>query len=208
MAELRRSERRDAAPGGALVLASASPRRRELLAVLAPDFEVRPADLDESVGPGETPTGYVQRMAVEKAAAIAAARPDAFVLGADTTVVVDQECLGKPRDADDARGMLAALSGRWHEVYSAVALARPGCAPEPALSVTRVAFDRLSTGWIDRYVESGEPMDKAGAYAIQGRAAQWVRRIEGSYSGVMGLPLFETAELLRWAGLETFGSDV
>ncbi len=163
-------------------------------------FSVQPADLDESIAPGESPAEYVERVASEKAAAIAGSNPAMLVLGADTTVVLEGRCLGKPGDADDARCMLGALSGRWHEVYSAVALVEPGAASERALSVTRVRFERLPESWIERYVDSGDPMDKAGAYAIQGEAAGWISAIRGSYSGVVGLPLYETGRLLRRAG--------
>lgn len=188
-----------------LVLASASPRRRELLSVLRPEFTIDAADLDESLRVDEPPARYVGRMAREKAEAVAARSRDAFVLGADTTVVIDGCCLGKPSDDADARRMLASLSGRWHEVYSAVSLvgsASPdGSDRHEALSVTRVRLDRLPPDWIERYVASGEPMDKAGGYAIQGAAAAWISEIRGSYSGVVGLPLYETAGLMRQAGL-------
>lgn len=184
-----------------LVLASASPRRRELLAILTGAFSVEPADLDESLLDGEAPGAYVERIAREKAEAIAARRADRFVLGADTSVVLDGVCLGKPGDSDEARRMLNALSGRRHEVYSAVSLIGPEVRPRSALSVTEVEFDMLPSAWVDRYIDSGEPMDKAGAYAVQGRAAAWVKELQGSYSGVVGLPLYETGKLLREARL-------
>jgi len=183
-----------------LVLASASPRRRELLSTLVPEFRVQPADVDESPLVDESPDDHVMRLARLKARAVIGRFPGARVLGSDTVVVIDGTILGKPGDADDARRMLGRLSGRDHQVMSAVALA--GQEGETvALNVTRVFFESFPKDWIDAYVESGEPMDKAGAYAVQGGAAAWIPRLEGSYSGVMGLPLFETAGLLRQAGV-------
>jgi septum formation protein len=184
-----------------LVLASASPRRRTLLAVLTRDFSIQPAALDESLLSGEAPGDYVARLAREKAEAIAAKRNGQFVLGADTSVVLDGRCLGKPGDPGEARRMLLELSGRRHEVYSAVALVDRDGGLRSALSVTSVRFVALPLRWVDRYVESGEPMDKAGAYAVQGQAAGWIKDLRGSYSGVVGLPLYETGTLLRDAQL-------
>ncbi|QOC22099.1 septum formation inhibitor Maf [Wenzhouxiangella sp. AB-CW3] len=184
-----------------LILASASPRRRELLGVFGIDFEVRPADIDESVLDGETPADYTLRLAVEKARAVAGDCPGGFVLGSDTTVALDGECLGKPVDAAQARDMLLRLSGTRHDVLSAVALVHPDGEVDSRLSTTIVDFAPLPAAWVDAYVDSGEPMDKAGAYGIQGAAGIWVRRLEGSYTGVVGLPQFETGELLRAAGL-------
>ncbi|NKI35746.1 septum formation inhibitor Maf [Wenzhouxiangella sp. XN79A] len=182
-----------------LVLASGSPRRRELLAVLIERFEVRPADIDESVRDGESPSHYVQRMAREKAAALDLA---AWTIGADTSVVLDGSILGKPSDAEDAVRMLRALAGRTHHVHSAVALRAPDGRIDVRESVTAVEFAALDEGWMARYVASGDPLDKAGAYGIQGAPAAWIRTIDGSHSGVVGLPLFETAELLRAAGFD------
>lgn len=182
-----------------LILASGSPRRRELLATLWQDFDVRPADIDESVGDGESPSGYVQRMAREKAAAVLSS---AHVLGADTSVVLDGRILGKPRSAEDAVGMLRSLAGRSHHVHSAVALRSPENDTTVRESITKVEFAMPDDAWIARYVASGDPMDKAGAYGIQGAPAAWISRIGGSYSAVVGLPLFETAELLREAGFD------
>lgn len=182
-----------------LVLASGSPRRRELLAVLRPEFDVVPADIDESVASGESPSDYVRRMAREKAEA---GRHDVFVIGADTSVVLDGRILGKPVDAADAGAMLRALSGRAHHVHSAVALRQRDGRVSMRESITEVEFATPDEAWIERYVASGDPMDKAGAYGIQGAPAAWIRRLAGSYSGVVGLPLFETAELLREAGLD------
>ena len=189
-----------------LILASASPRRRELLDLFGIDFDVRPADIDESLIDGEDAADYTLRLAVEKAQTVAAGFGGHFVLGSDTTVALDGECLGKPVDADEAVAMLNRLSGSVHEVLSAVALVHPGGVVESRLSTTRVELALLPEGWIQDYVVSGEPMDKAGAYGIQGTAGIWVRRLDGSYSGVVGLPLFETGELLRRAGLMAVAS--
>ncbi|RFF28428.1 MULTISPECIES: nucleoside triphosphate pyrophosphatase [unclassified Wenzhouxiangella] len=184
-----------------LILASASPRRRELLSLFEIDFDVQPADIDETVREGEPPENYVRRMSREKAMAIHGQVDDCFVLGSDTAVVLDDECLGKPGDDEQAREMLERLSGREHRVLSAVALAATDGGIDERLSVTRVEFAQLPAAWIDRYVASGEPHDKAGAYGIQGAAGIWVRSLSGSYTGVVGLPLFETGELLREARL-------
>jgi septum formation protein len=184
-----------------LILASASPRRRELLSLFDIDFDVEPADIDESLVEGEAPDAYVLRMAREKALAVHPRFDDCFVLGSDTAVVLDDACLGKPADDDEARAMLARLSGREHDVLSAVALVAPGGGVAERLSVTRVDMAPMSDAWIERYVASGEPHDKAGAYGIQGAAGIWVRSLSGSYASVVGLPLFETGELLRGVGL-------
>lgn len=183
-----------------LILASASPRRVELLRQLGVNFEVRPADVPEQRQPAESPADYGLRVATDKARAVQAGLPaGALILGADTEVLLDGELLGKPRDAAHAAELLGRLSGRPHEVLSAVALLRDASQWQ-ALSRTRVWFRPLTEAEIADYIASGEPMGKAGAYAIQGRAAAWIERIDGSYSGVMGLPLFETAELLSRAG--------
>jgi len=184
-----------------LYLASSSPRRRELLEQIGVHYKIRPVDVSERVNPGEAPEEYVLRLALAKArAGRAALAVPAPVLGADTAVAVDDAILGKPRDRDDALAMLARLSGREHRVLSGVALVE-GEREESRLSVTRVRFRVLAPGEAAAYWASGEPADKAGAYAIQGLAAVFVERIEGSYSGVMGLPLFETAELLERFGV-------
>ena len=182
-----------------LVLASGSPRRRELLAVLVEAFEVRPADIDETLRDGESASEYVQRMAREKAGAPG---PACWTLGADTSVVLDGAILGKPVDADEAVRMLERLAGRTHHVHSAVALRGPDGAVAVRESITEVEFATPDAAWIARYAASGDPLDKAGAYGIQGTPAAWIRAIRGSYSGVVGLPLFETAELLRAAGFD------
>ena len=180
-------------------LASRSPRRQELLRQVGVRFELAAADVDERRKPGQSPSEYALEMALAKARAAAAPRP-LPVLGADTDVVVDGEILGKPRDRADALAMLARLSGRAHEVYSSVAVVQDGRA-ESALSVTRVSFDSITPERAGAYWDSGEPADKAGAYAIQGLGAQFVKEIHGSYSGVMGLPLFETLALLERFGI-------
>lgn len=184
-----------------LVLASQSPRRAELLTQLGVRFSVRPAHIDESPMPGEAPDAYVQRMAREKARGVAAgeSRP---VLGADTTVVLDGESLGKPADRDAGREMLQRLSGREHEVLSAVCLFG-GDENATVCVATRVAFCDLSTELIEAYLSTDEPWDKAGGYAIQGLAGALVRSIAGSYSNVVGLPLAETRELLQRFGVAT-----
>lgn len=184
-----------------LVLASQSPRRRELLVQIGIPLEVRPAHADESILPGETPHRYVLRVAREKARAVAGE----IVLGADTAVVLGAEVLGKPRDGEDAGRMLRALSGTVHEVLTGVCVRRS----EPALELdvvvaTKVRFARLSPGEIDWYIATGEPLDKAGAYAIQGSGGAFVLSVEGSVSNVVGLPLAETADLLRRAGFPLF----
>jgi septum formation protein len=189
-----------------LVLASTSPRRAELLREAGIAFETVAADVDETPRAGETPQAMVRRLAEEKARA-AAARVDApaLVLAADTTVVLEGENLGKPADDSDARRMLRRLSGRTHEVFTGVALLRlPEGALRVELETTRVEFHTLSDADIEAYVASGEPRDKAGAYAIQGGAAGFVARVEGSYSNVVGLPV----ELVRRMLDEGVGSRV
>jgi septum formation protein len=181
-------------------LASASPRRRELLLQIGVPFRVISANIDESVHPGEVASSYVARLAAAKAEAGWQSRSDAPVLAADTTVTLDQEILGKPAGRDDALGMLQRLSGRTHEVLTAVAL-RSGAGLEARISHSLVTFRRIQPDEAAAYWDTGEPRDKAGAYAIQGGAAVFIAELRGSYSGVMGLPLFETAELLQAAGI-------
>lgn len=193
-------------------LASRSPRRRELLAGLGLRFEALDCTVDERRAPGEAPARYVERMAREKALAGAAAlpqprpaanRPPAVVLGADTIVVLDGDVLGKPRDGAETLRQLERLCGREHEVLSAVAAARcpsDGAPPEVRLSSSRVWLRPLTAAERIWYRDTGEPADKAGSYAIQGLAAAFVTRLEGSWSAVVGLPLYETVELLRRAG--------
>lgn len=188
-----------------IYLASRSPRRAEILQQLGVQFSVLPSDIDESLHDNERPEDYVLRLAAEKAAVCATLlstsdMDDLPILAADTTVSIDGLVLGKPADDADARAMLRLMSGRWHEVHTGLALAtRHGI--RTALSTTRVQMALLTEEKITAYIASGEPRDKAGAYGIQGLAATFIRRIEGSYSGVMGLPVFETAELLAAAGI-------
>jgi len=188
-----------------IYLASRSPRRGELLRQIGVEFEVLPSDVDESVLPDEAPEHYVLRLAREKALVCARRLaagdvPIYPVLAADTTVCADGMILGKPENDADAAAMLRRMSDRWHTVHTAVALAA-GDRIETLLSSTQVEVSPLSEADIAAYIASGEPRDKAGAYGIQGLAGAFIRRIEGSYSGVMGLPLFETAQLLKKFGL-------
>lgn len=182
-----------------LYLASQSPRRRELLAQLGLAHEVLHVEVAELRSPSETPVHYVQRVAREKADAgwsLVAGRGDAVVLAADTEVVLGDLVFGKPANVEEAHAMLHRLSGRTHQVLSAVCVIDSSGRRE-ALSRSEVSFATLDQADIDHYVASGEPFGKAGAYAIQGRAAAFVRHLSGSFSGVMGLPLCETAHLLR-----------
>ncbi len=189
-----------------LILASTSPRRAELLRQIGVAFTQRPIEVDESPLPGEVAAETALRLALAKArAAWAEAGPDAAVLGADTLVSIEGETLGKPRDEAEHRAMLRRLSGRRHEVYSAVALAWEDEA-RALLSVSHVHFRPLQEEEIAAYWASGEPADKAGGYAIQGRAAIFISHLQGSFSGVMGLPLYETAELLAEAGIDPWGA--
>ena len=190
-----------------LVLASASPRRRALLAQIGVPHEVLPQDIDESRRDNETPIAYVRRMADEKAAAALAALGDtpATVLASDTAVVVADRVLGKPADEADAVAMLGLLSGRSHEVLTAVTVAEPA-RREQRTSRSRVRFREISLQEAARYWRSGEPAGKAGAYAVQGLGAVFVAGLDGSYSGVIGLPLFETAELLALFGIPCWQS--
>jgi septum formation protein len=188
-----------------LHLASASPRRRELLAQIGVPFARLAVDVPEVPGPGEAPEVYCLRVALAKARAGRACLPADDrrpVLGADTVVAVDERPLGKPQDRADAGRMLALLSGRTHEVYTAVALVGGDGQAVSRLSVSHVTFREVTADEAARYAASGEPDDKAGGYAVQGLGAVFIARLEGSYSGVMGLPLFETAELLREFGID------
>jgi septum formation protein len=177
-----------------LILASASPRRAELLRAAGYEFEIVVADVDERVRDGEPPAEYVRRLAAEKSSAVMAA--DAIILGADTTVVVDGEILGKPRDDDEAAAMLRRLAGRHHEVLTGVSI-RQGAHEVGRVESTAVWFSVLTKEDIAWYVASGEGRDKAGAYAIQGLASRFIPRIDGSYANVVGLPVAAVAELLR-----------
>ncbi|MGH9562920.1 MAG: Maf family protein [Terracidiphilus sp.] len=184
-----------------LILASASPRRRQLLEQVGYRFEVHPAHIPEDPAPGEDPIAYVTRLARQKAEAVyrelatASPKSEKIVLGADTTVTIDDAILAKPEDAADAARMLRLLSGRTHRVITGVALVSAERA-EVAAEVTAVQFLPISEADIAAYIATGEPMDKAGAYGIQGRAARWIPRIEGCYFNVMGLPLALVCSLL------------
>jgi septum formation protein len=185
-----------------ILLASASPRRRELLGQLAIDFDVAATDVDESHLEGESPRDYVLRLSLAKARAGFDQNGGRLpALGSDTIVLLDGEILGKPKSRSAAESMLKRLSGRTHQVYSAVALVVDAATVLDTLNITAVTFAQIPSDWIRQYCQSDEPMDKAGAYAVQGGTGQFISRIEGSYSGVMGLPLYETANLLRSAGL-------
>ena len=183
-----------------IVLGSASPRRRELLALVGIPHEVLPADIDETEQEGEGPAAYVERLAREKASAVARLAPDALVIGADTTVVIDGTILGKPTSDADAARMLRQLSGRSHAVYTAVAVEHAGRV-ESDTEVVSVSFRPLSDEDIAAYIATREPMDKAGAYGIQGFGATIVERIDGDYFAVMGLALVRLVELLGRVGV-------
>ena len=190
-----------------LVLASVSPRRQELLRNAGISFTVQPADVDETPMVGEAPRDLAERLARAKALAVSRLRPQNTVLGADTIVVVDEAILGKPRDAEDAVRMLRLLSGREHLVITGVCVVEPvvrgqgavasETVPRTAFETTLVTMDKLSEDEIRDYVATGEPMDKAGAYAIQGMASRWIPRIEGDYSNVVGLPVALVYRMLR-----------
>ncbi len=186
----------------AIILASASPRRHELLAQLGVRFTSLDADIDESYISGESPADYAERLAREKALTGwrkgGASLP---ALGADTIVVLDGKILLKPESGQDAERMLGELSGRRHEVISAVAIACGHNQVRSLVNRTGVTFAEMPRPWVQHYCSGDEPLDKAGAYAVQGGAARWVSHIDGSFSGVMGLPLYETAQLLEWAGV-------
>ena len=186
--------------GSRVVLASASPRRRDLLKLIGIAHEVRPANIDETMRPREAPRRYAERLAREKASAIATRDPDLITIGADTVVVINRKVLGKPADAADAARMLRMLSGREHTVITAVAVSR-GRKLRSAIEEVRVKFRRLRDDEIEAYIAMGEPMDKAGAYGIQGYGATIVERIEGDYFAVMGLPLVRLVGLMRDVGV-------
>ena len=185
-----------------ILLASGSPRRRELLQQLDVTFTVSAANIDESIKPTETTEEYVMRMAREKAlTGLEQTMGLMPALGSDTIVLLDGKILCKPESRSEAESMLQSLSEQTHHVYSSVALALQPDNVLETLNITAVTFGKMPADWIKKYCQSDEPMDKAGAYAVQGGTGQYIRRIEGSYSGVMGLPLFETAELLRLGGV-------
>lgn len=185
-----------------LILASGSPRRWHLLAQAGYAFTVRAADIDESLRAGEEPEEYVRRLALEKARALAATEPGAIVIGADTTVVLDGAILGKPVDAVEARAMLLRLSGRVHQVHTGIAAVSNGGAQAVShVETTHVTFGVIGPDELERYVATGDSLDKAGAYGIQGYAARWIPRIDGCYFNVMGLPVAATVGLLGRLGM-------
>ena len=179
-----------------IVLASRSPRRAELLTAAGIPFEVLAADIDETPHDGEPPHKYVERLAIEKARAVLDLRPDALVLGADTTVTIDGHILGKPADEQDATRMLQLLRGRAHDVHTGVSLIS-AAGIKSAVDTTRVWFAPMTDADISWYVATGEPVDRAGAYAIQGFASRFIPRIEGSYSNVVGLPVALVSSILN-----------
>lgn len=192
------------------ILASSSPRRSELLKTAGLDFEVAVPDVDEIPKPGELPGDFVARMSMEKALDVCSkTREGRLVAGFDTEVVADGEIFGKPRDERDALRMLSRLSGRTHEVVTGFCVCRaPGEVLRRGVSRTEVAMKFLDTQWMRRYIKTGEPMDKAGAYAVQGAGSCFVERINGSWTGVVGLPLFELVSVLSDLGVvETSGAD-
>ena len=182
-----------------VILASQSPRRRELLAQIGIMHEVRPADVDETVWPGEEPVPHSERLARDKAHTLALLHPDALVIGSDTIVVIDGVIMSKPVSRDDAIAMLERLSGREHTVYTSVAVAHEGRTLS-GVEAVQVQFRTLTRAQIEAYVDTGEPMDKAGAYGIQGYGATLVERISGDYFAVMGLPLGRLVGLIRELG--------
>lgn len=184
-----------------LILASASPRRRELLGLIAEKFDVIPAKGDENADMSLSPVDIVKALAKQKAEEISKNFPDQTVIGADTMVFCEGRALGKPQDADDAKRMLKLLSGRVHSVITAVAIAQKGHSVKIFAEETEVEFYRLSDEEIDRYIESGEPMDKAGAYGIQGKGALLVKGIDGDYYNVMGLPVGRVFREMREIGI-------
>lgn len=183
-----------------VVLASGSPRRQQLLELIGIHHEVRPSNIDETMRPREAPRRHAERLAREKASAAATREPEVVTIAADTIVVINRKVLGKPRDTEDARRMLAMLSGREHTVITAVAVAR-GKKLRSAIEEVKVKFRRLRDDEIDAYIATGEPMDKAGAYGIQGFGATIVECVNGDYFAVMGLPLARVVMLLRDLGV-------
>jgi septum formation protein len=179
-----------------LILASSSPRRRDLLTQAAIRFDVLPANIDETRHPNESPTAYVQRLALEKAQAIHALQPNATILGADTTVVVDQKILNKPANLADAERMIRALSNRTHQVHTGIAIVTP-TTQRTHIETTTVFFAPIPAADLAHYLSTGDGLDKAGAYGIQGYAARWITRIEGDFFNVVGLPIAAVLSLLR-----------
>jgi len=183
-----------------LILASGSPRRAEILAAVGWEFEKEVADVDETEFPGEKPDDYVRRLAKTKAETVAANHENAFVLGADTIVVIDNQIIGKPKDFDDARRMLKMLSGNWHEVLTGIALIKVSernFETKVDMQRTRVKFAEMNDAEIEFLVEKGEPLDKAGAYAVQAQAALFIEEIAGDYWNVVGLPINLVYNLMK-----------
>jgi septum formation protein len=180
-----------------LILASGSPRRAEILSAVGWPFEVVTSGIDETRNPDEDPKAYVQRLALEKAEAVASKRQDGLILAADTTVVVDNHLLAQPEDDHDAQRMLKLLSGKWHEVLTGVALIRVGGESNLGIETTRVRFAELSEHEIEWYVSTGEPSGKAGAYGIQGKAALFVEEVSGDYLNIVGLPIRLVYEMIQ-----------
>ena len=179
-----------------LILASASPRRRDLLTQAGLRFDVLPAHIDETLHPNESPTAYVQRLALEKAQALHALHPKATILGADTTVVLEHEILNKPTDLSDAERILRLLSNRVHQVHTGIAVVTP-TTRRAHVETTSVFFAPIPDADLAHYLSTGDSLDKAGAYGIQGYAARWITRIEGDFFNVMGLPIAATIRLLH-----------
>ncbi|RDH84943.1 MAG: septum formation inhibitor Maf [endosymbiont of Galathealinum brachiosum] len=184
-----------------ITLASSSPRRRELLDQIQVSYNVLPVDIDESYVPGETAEQFVTRLALEKARSGYKTSPLMPALGSDTIVLFDHQILGKPKNRQDALNMLQMLSGKNHQVMTAVAICN-GETEHCVISASEVEFAQIDDQQAEAYWETGEPVDKAGGYGIQGIAAQFIKNIKGSYSGIMGLPLYETVELLKRVGIK------
>ena len=183
-----------------LILASSSPRRAEILTSVGWPFRAVVAGIDETRRSDETPVEYVQRLAIEKAQAVASSLESGLVLGADTTVVIDDNLLGQPVDTDDARRLLKLLSGKWHDVLTGVAIVRIAGSTRVDYERTRVRFAEMSEAEIDWYISTGEPKGKAGAYAVQGCAALFIKEIQGDYFNVVGLPVRLVFEMVKGCG--------
>jgi nucleoside triphosphate pyrophosphatase len=189
-----------------LILASSSPRRRELLQSLGLDFQVVPSNIPEVLRPGESPTDYVQRLAIEKGDDVAARHPEAWIIAADTTVVQGDQILEKPRDRADAIAILSTIVGRDHVVYTGLTLRRKSSNyRDTRVATTKVRMAKLSRYEIEWYVDTGEPMDKAGAYAVQGIGALFVESVDGNYTNVVGLPVPMLFDMMRRAGISPIG---
>lgn len=191
----------DVLPEPIITLASASPRRRELLDQIQVSHTVLPANIDETHIEGESALQFVKRLALEKARCVYTQSPERPALGADTIVIINQQILGKPDNQDHAKRMLKMLSGQTHQVMTAVAICN-GKTEHVVVCTSDVEFTQLNEQLLDAYLLTGEAIDKAGAYAIQGVAAQFIKNIKGSYSSIMGLPLYETTELLKLVGIK------